>query len=702
VLSWHDRLVGIGLSLASLGVGALVGVPGARAAADPGGGPHVTHHADSVTVRVPASAGAPGYSIDVATGSLAIRTVRRGHTVLATAGGGTGGLRFHAGGAWQRVTKVTGWSWKGGVLRLDADTTLGGVTAEALLTPKADRYALSWSVKGGSPDQLGLAYDLKSAGHWYGHGETATPKGGPSFDQPWPLDTGNVHDSAFGPASYEMVDPFWYTSSATGLFVDTGEVMDVAINDGNDGLGRFTINSGGTYNATVFVEANPLEVYRDHTGIVGKPAKSDATYTQFEKPLWNSWAQFYTKVDQNKLLDYAQKLHDNRIPGHTIQLDDRWESNYGNLTFDTKTFPDARAMSDKIHAMGYDFGIWVTLWINLDSTNYQYAADHGYLLKDKADTTKPCTVTWWNGTAGIVDLANADAKAWYVANLKKLMSTYRVDGFKFDTRFFDDKCASDKGYQRADYQRLGAQLADQFDLQGAGIRVHWSGSQQTGFVIRQVDKGTGWNSLAASVSQNLAISTIGYPFVETDMIGGSMSQPAPAKEVLIRWAQSAALMPLMYSSTSPAGTNDPKTGKPVSYDQETIDRYRDAVQAHGRLAPYIWDQVNYSVATGDPIMRPLFFDFPKDARAYTVNDEWMLGPAVLAAPVLSSGVTRDVFLPSGKWFDVNRGTVIHGPTTLRGYRAPLDVTPAFVDMRAAGAAKAIRALRRTGTAPTAG
>ncbi|MCO5973554.1 glycoside hydrolase family 31 protein [Actinoallomurus sp. WRP6H-15] len=693
MLSWRDRPVAIAVSLATLTLGSLAAVPAADAGTKAAAGPRVTHDARSVTLRVPPSAGAPGYSVKVATESLTITTTRGGRTVLATAGGTVGGLRFRDGGTWQRATRVTGWSWKNGVLRLDTATTRDGVTAEALITPKPDRYALSWSVKGGAADRLGLAFDLKSAGHWYGHGETATPGGGPYTDQPWPLDAGDVHDDAFGPASYEVVDPFWYTSSATGLLVDTDEVMDVAINDGKDGLGRFTVDSGGTYNATVFVEADPFQVYRDHTGVVGKPAKSDATYTQFAEPLWNSWAQFYTNVDQAKLLDYAQKLHDDGIPGHTIQLDDRWESNYGNLTFDTRTFPDARAMSDRIHAMGYDFGIWVTLWINLDSTNYRYAADHGYLLKDKADPAKPCTVSWWNGTAGIVDLANPDAKAWYVANLKKLMSTYRVDGFKFDTRFFDDTCAPDDGYRRADYQRLGAQLADQFDLQGAGIRVHWSGSQQTGFVIRQVDKGTGWDSLAASVAQNLAISTIGYPFVETDMVGGSLGQPAPTKEVLIRWAQAASLMPLMYSSTSPAGTNDTTTGKPVSYDQETIDRYRDAVQAHGRLAPYIWDQVRHSVATGDPIMRPLFFDFPKDARAYTVNDEWMLGPAVLAAPKLSSGVTRDVFLPTGTWFDVNRGTVIHGPVTLRGYSVPLDVTPAFVDLKAPGAATAIRALK---------
>ncbi|MGW2640633.1 TIM-barrel domain-containing protein [Streptomyces sp. NPDC001348] len=660
------------------------------------GGPNVVRTAHAVTVRVPASAGAPGYTLDVATDELALTTHRAGKTVLGTASGDTGALRFTAAdGTWQHATGVTGWTWQDGVLTVTADSTLDGATVRARITPGADRYQLDWDVEGGAPKQLGLTYDLASAGHWYGHGEAETPQGGPGVDQPWPLDAGEVDHKTFGPASYNMIDPFWYTSESTGLRVDTGNVMDVVLGKGKDGLGSFTVESPDTYKATVFVESTPLDVYRDYIGIVGKPAKSDATYEQYAKPLWNSWAQFYTKVDQERLLGYAKDLHDNGLDGHTIQLDDKWESNYGNLTWDPKTFPDPEGLSEKIHDMGFDFGIWVTLWINLDSDNYRYAVDHDYLLKDAEDTTKPCEVTWWNGRAGIIDLANPDAKAWYEGNLRKLMATYHIDGLKFDTRFFDEKCAPRAGHQATDYQKLGTQLADEFDLQGAGIRVHWNRTaHQAGFVTRQVDKGTGWDSLRASATQNLAISTIGYPFVESDMIGGSGGQSAPSKGVLVRWAQSASLMPLMYASTSPVDTNDTTTGQKVDYDQETVDLYRQAIKTHEKLAPYIWDQVQSTLRTGDPIMRPLFFDFPKDEASYTVSDEWMLGPAVLAAPKLSTGATRSVHLPPGTWYDVNQGTVIRGPRTLKGYAAPLGVTPAFVDLKAKGAAKAIKALRR--------
>lgn len=658
----------------------------AHGSPDPDTGPAVHESGGRVVLD------AGDYTVSVPTkGDLSLSTARSGRTVLST---GADALRFRSGGTWHHATGLTGWRWQDGVLTLTADTTAPGARIEARLTPAADRYRLDWDVRGAAADRLGLTYDLASAGHWYGHGETSTPSGGPYTDQPWPLDAGQVAHPGFSPASYQMIDPFWYTQSAAGLYVDTGDPMDVSLNAGHDGLGRFTVNSGDTYRATVFVEDTPRDVYRDYVGIVGKPLKSDATDAQYAKPLWNSWAQFYTHVDQQKVLDYARDLHDNGLDGHTVQLDDKWESNYGNMTFDPKAYPDPRAMSDTIHDLGYDFGLWVTLWINLDSANYRYAADHDYLLHDAADPAKPCTVTWWNGTAGIVDLANPEAKAWYQGNLRKLMDTYRVDGLKFDTRFFDDRCAPRAGHTRTDYQRLGTELADSYDLQGAGIRVHWGrAAHEAGFVTRQIDKGTGWNSLRAAVSQNLALSTIGYPFVETDMIGGSSSEPPPSKEVLVRWAQAAAYMPLMYSSTSPVDTIDATTGRTVDYDQQTVDLYRAAIARHERLAPYIQDQVRQTLRTGDPIMRPLFFDFPRDGASYTVTDEWMLGPAVLAAPNLTASAARDIHLPAGTWYDVRRGRAVKGPVTLRAYATPLDVTPVFVNLRAPGAAKALAALR---------
>ena len=635
------------------------------ASAAPGVGVH--NGSDTVTLKTPA------YQVVVDKKHFRLSTRRSGRTVLDTTS--TDAIDFTGPNGRATATSVRTATWSRGVLTLSVATTDPAATLAVKVTPSADRYRVESTVRGTTATATGMHFAMASAGHWYGHGEASTDAGGPYTDQPWPLDAGKVADDAFGPASYQMVDPFWFTQSSAGIWFDTQDLMKVSLGKDTPGVAGMEVTGTPSLAATVFVEKTPRAVYDDYIGITGKPAKSDAAPYQYTTPLWNSWAQFYTNVDQPGFLDYVQRLHDAGVPGHTASLDDGWMSHYGDFTFNSK-FPDPKAMSAKVHDLGYKFGLWVTLWINLDADNYKVAADKGYLLKSASDSSKPCTVTWWNGKAGIVDLGNPDARAWYEGQLKALQSTYDVDGFKFDTRFYDESCATAPGYTANDYVKLGARLTDEFDQQGVGVRIHWTGSQKYGFVTREIDKGTDWTSLQAAVHQDLAVSTIGYPFVETDMVGGSEGQPPPTKEVLVRWAQAAAAMPLVYSSTSPIRVYDYVNDRWVRYDPDTVKLYAKALDVHKRLAPYIQAQVRETLRTGSPIMRPLFFEFPSDTRSYTIGDEWLLGGSLLAAPLLSAGTSRDVHLPPGAWYDVARGRVVHGD--LRSYPADLGTLPLFV------------------------
>jgi alpha-glucosidase (family GH31 glycosyl hydrolase) len=647
--------------------------------------PSVEYRNDARTITLTTSA----YQVVIAKRRFQLSTRRAGRTVLATTN--TGAIDFAGPNGPVTATDVRQATWSHGVLALRVGTTDASATLAVYLTPDTDRYKVESTVEGATPASTGMHFAMASAGHWYGHGETTTPAGGPYTDQPWPLDTGKVADDRFGPASYQMVDPFWFTQSAAGIWFDTQDLMKVSLGQDAAGVASMEVTGSRSLAATFFVEKTPKAVYDDYVGVTGKPAKSDAEPYQYETPLWNSWAQFYTNVDQSGFLDYVRRLHAAGEPGHTMSLDDGWMSHYGDFTFNSK-FPDPKAMSDEVHELGYRFGLWVTLWINLDADNYKVAADKGYLLKSKEDPSMPCTVTWWNGRAGIVDLGNPDARAWYAGRLQALRRTYGVDGFKFDTRFFDETCAPAQGYTANDYVKLGAQLTDQFDQQGVGVRIHWTGSQKYGFVTREIDKGTDWASLRAAVHQDLAISTIGYPFVETDMVGGSEGRPPPSKEVLIRWAQAAAAMPIVYSSTSPVRVYDHVNKKWVEYDPQTARLYARALDIHKRLSPYIQAQVQRTLKTGDPIMQPLFFDYPSDPAAYTIGDEWLLGDSLLAAPLLSEGTTRDVHLPPGAWYDVARGKEVRGD--LRAHPADLGTLPLFVRMGTPDTKSLISVLRR--------
>ncbi|GAB2862774.1 glycoside hydrolase family 31 protein [Actinoallomurus bryophytorum] len=679
MIALRSRRLFLPLALLSLAATSFAGGAGAASAA-----PRFTYHdsAGSITLT------APAYQVVIAKRHFQISARRAGRTVLNTTN--TDAIDFTGPNGQATATDVRKATWSHGVLTLSVATTDKSATLAVKVTPSADRYKVESTVQGATPTATGMHFAMASAGHWYGHGEASTDEGGPYTDQPWPLDSGKVADDAFGPASYQMVDPFWFTQSAAGIFFDTQDLMNVDLGKKTAGVAGMEVTGSPGFAATFFVEKTPKAVYDDYIGITGKPAKSDAEPYQYETPLWNSWAQFYTNVDQAGFLDYVHRLHDAKVPGHTMSLDDGWMSHYGDFTFNSK-FPDPKAMSDEVHNLGDKFGLWVTLWINLDADNYKVAADKGYLLKSKDDPSKPCTVDWWNGKAGIVDLGNPDARAWYTGQLQALEKTYGVDGFKFDTRFYDETCAPAQGYTANDYVKLGAQLTDEFDQQGVGVRIHWTGSQKYGFVTREIDKGTDWTSLQAAVHQDLAVSTIGYPFVETDMVGGSEGGPPPSKEVLIRWAQAAAAMPLIYSSTSPIRVYDYVNNKWIDYDPDTVKLYNKALDVHKRLAPYIERQVKATLRSGDPIMQPLFFDFPSDKASYTIGDEWLLGDSLLTAPVLSEGTSRDVHLPPGEWYDVTRGRTVRGD--LHAYPSDLGTLPLFVRMGTPDTKSLIAALR---------
>ena len=88
-----------------------------------------------------------------------------------------------------------------------------------------------------------------------------------------------------------------------------------------------------------------------------------------------------------------------------------------------------------------------------------------------------------------------------------------------------------------------------------------------------------------------------------------------------------------------------------------------------------------SLYIGNTTSRPIWWLDPHDEVALGVDDEFLLGDQVLAAPVMEEGaVTRDVYLPSGTWRDGNNmeAEPVTGPTWIRDYQAPLFVLPYFV------------------------
>ena len=73
---------------------------------------------------------------------------------------------------------------------------------------------------------------------------------------------------------------------------------------------------------------------------------------------------------------------------------------------------------------------------------------------------------------------------------------------------------------------------------------------------------------------------------------------------------------------------------------------------------------------------PLGLAFPADEAAWSEDYEYMLGDALLVAPMFEGGASREVYLPAGTWVDYFTHEVREGPERF-DMDVPLERIPLF-------------------------
>jgi alpha-glucosidase len=100
---------------------------------------------------------------------------------------------------------------------------------------------------------------------------------------------------------------------------------------------------------------------------------------------------------------------------------------------------------------------------------------------------------------------------------------------------------------------------------------------------------------------------------------------------------------------------------------------------HAELLPYVQKLTKNASETGMAVVRHLVLNYPKDESVYGINDEFMLGDALLVAPVLTEGtLEREVYLPKGLWTNLLSGEVLTGGTRL-SVKAGISQIPVFLN-----------------------
>jgi alpha-D-xyloside xylohydrolase len=502
----------------------------------------------------------------------------------------------------------------------------------------------------------------------YGLGERFGPlaKNGQSIDI-WNADGGTSSEQA-----YKNV-PFYLTSHGYGVFVNHPELVSFEIGSEVVSRAQFSVR-GQALEYFVIYGPTPKDVLRKYTALTGRPAR----LPEWSFGLWLS-TSFTTAYDEATVSGFIDGMAARDLPLSVFHFDSFWmrEFNWCDLEWDPRTFPDPEAMLVRLKARGLRICVWINPYIAQRSPLFAEGAAGGYLLK-RTDGSVWQTDLWQAGM-GLVDFTNPQATAWFTGKLDRLLGM-GVDAFKsdFGERIPIDDVVWHDGSDPARMHNYYAQIYNQsvFELlverRGEGDAVLFSRSATAGGQRFPVHWGgdcfSTYSAMAESLRGGLSLALSGFGYWSHD-IGGFEGTPDPA--VFKRWLAFG----LLSSHSRLHGSGSVRV--PWAFDEEAVDLTRKFTNLKLSLMPYLARLAGEAHTQGIPMMRPMLLEFPRDRATATIDTQYMLGDALLVAPVFSTAGDVEYYVPEGTWTHLLTGARVNGPRWV-SERHALDSLPLLV------------------------
>jgi alpha-glucosidase len=288
----------------------------------------------------------------------------------------------------------------------------------------------------------------------------------------------------------------------------------------------------------------------------------------------------------------------------------------------------------------------------------------------KAD--KPAIINWWNGYSAVLDMTNPETIDWLRKQLESLAVNYGINGFKFDAgdmEFYPSNVISYKKVTPNEQCELWGVMGAYFPLNE--YRAMWKRGGQP-LAERLRDKRHDWEDVQKLIPDMIVSGLLGYPFSCPDMIGGGevgsfLDRNKLDQELVVRSAQTSALMPMMQFSVAPWRV----------LEKEYFVAVKKAVEIRMKFTPYINQLARESAINGLPIVRSLEFVYPNQGFAKT-KDQFMLGDKYMVAPMVTKGNKRKVVFPKGLWLG-DDAVRVNGPQ-VKEIVVPIGRLPVFERM----------------------
>ena len=485
----------------------------------------------------------------------------------------------------------------------------------------------------------------------YGLGERFGPlvKNGQMVDI-WNADGGTSSEQA-----YKNV-PFYLTSAGYGVLVDTPSKVSFEVGSEVVSRNQFSVE-GQELSYYVISGPTPKDVLRRYTALTGRPARVPA----WSMGLWLS-TSFTTDYTEETTSSFVAGMESRDLPLSVFHFDCFWmrQFHWCDFLWDPAAFPDPAGMLRRLKERGLRISLWINPYIAQRSSLFEEGRQLGYLLK------RPDGSVWqwdlWQAGMAIVDFTNPAATAWFRAKLQVLIDL-GVDCFKTD---FGERIPTEDvvWFDGSDPQRMhnyyphlynkavfdllqdnrgegdAVLFARSATVGGQQFPVHWGGDCESTF-----------EAMAESLRGGLSLASSGFGYWSHD-IGGFEGTPDAA--VFKRWVPFG----LLSSHSRLHGSGSYRV--PWAFDEEAVEVLRRFTKLKMSLMPYLARVAEEAHTDGTPMMRPMVLEFPADPGVAYLERQYMLGPDLLVAPVMSKDGEVRFYLPEGTWTHLLTGEQLVG------------------------------------------
>lgn len=442
-----------------------------------------------------------------------------------------------------------------------------------------------------------------------------------------------------------------------GIFFDNSYQTDFNFGASNNRFSSFSAR-GGEMNYYFIHHPRVADIIGSYTQLTGRMPLP---------PLWSLGYQQnrYSYFPDTEVLRVAQTLREKKIPADGITLDIHYMDAYKLFTWDQARFPDPRAMTAKLAAMGFKTTVIVDPGIKIEKGYGAY--ERG--LKDDIFIKYPDGLNYsgevWPGWCHFPDFTSAKGRAWWreevktfaaagVAGLWNDMNEISTWGQRMPNNVlfdFDGRPTTHKeGHNvyglemtRASYEGMKAATGQRpFMLTRAGF----AGLQRY-TAIWTGDNRAEEDHMMLGVRLLNSLGLSGVPFTGVD-VGGFTGVPTPS--LYARWMQIGAFNPYFRNHSA----YNTKAAEPWSFGEDVLDIARNYINLRYRLMPYLYSSFHDASVTGEPVMRSLAIDYTHDPKFYepAFQNQYMFGKAFLVLPFESTKEFGKMYFPPGRWYDL--------------------------------------------------